>query len=183
MPLTAYPTLRLKLTPAPALKLRFLPAIPGGNVSGKVERSGDTMEGSLILAHDPVTDMEAVTKQYVDNSSVLDEVLVTLSDAAATVPLNAALGNVFHLTAASADRTILVPTNAPANGWTQKMVIRFKASGGARTLSLTPGAGGFRFGTTIAALTQTTSGLTDYVGCIWNYGEDRWDVVSYSKGF
>jgi hypothetical protein len=61
-----YPQLRLKLTMPTALKVQFIPAIPGVNSSNKVDRSGDTMTGPLILYADPVQPLEAVTKHYVD---------------------------------------------------------------------------------------------------------------------
>ncbi len=104
--------------------------------------------------------------------------VVTLTDGA-TPALDASLGNVFLLTAAG-DRTIAVPTN-PTSG--QKIVIAHKASGANRTLSLNSGAGGFRFGTDVTALTMTTSGKTDYVGCIYNNADNKWDVVAYVKGY
>lgn len=37
---------------------------------GKLSKSGGTMTGSLILAADPVTNLEAATKQYVDTFSI-----------------------------------------------------------------------------------------------------------------
>ncbi len=104
--------------------------------------------------------------------------LVTLSDGA-TPALDASLGTVFFLSAGG-DRTIAVPTN-PVSG--QKIVIRHLASGGARTLALNSGAGGFRFGSDIAALTQTASGKIDYIGCIYNLADTKWDVVAVIKGF
>jgi hypothetical protein len=103
---------------------------------------------------------------------------VTLTDGA-TPALDASLGNAFILTAAG-NRTIAVPSN-PTNG--KRILIRHKASGGARTLALNTGAGGFRFGSTITALTETASGKTDYIGCIWNSVDSYWDVVAYVKGF
>ena len=91
MSLTAYPTLRLKLTLPQALKLQFLPAIPGSNASAaaaqaeaaaaaaeaaantavaattnKVDRTGDVMTGFLTLNADPTAVLHAATKQYVD---------------------------------------------------------------------------------------------------------------------
>ena len=103
---------------------------------------------------------------------------VALSDGA-TPALDASLGNVFRLSAAG-NRTIAVPTNAHAG---QKIIIQHYASGGARTLALNTGAGGFRFGTDITALTATSSGKTDYIGAIYNNGASFWDVVGYSKGY
>jgi hypothetical protein len=97
----------------------------------------------------------------------------------ATPALDASVGTVFRL-AAAGDRTIAVPTN-PTDG--QKIVIEHFASGGARTLALNSGAGGFRFGTDVTALTQTVSGKTDYIGCIYNGTDSKWDVVAYSKGY
>ncbi len=103
---------------------------------------------------------------------------VTLTDGA-TPALNAALGTVFRLVAAG-DRTIAVPTNATAG---KTITIEHYASGGARTLALNVGAGGFRFGATIAALSQTTSGKTDYITAVYNGTDTFWDVILYVKTF
>lgn len=104
--------------------------------------------------------------------------VATLTDGA-TPALNAALGNTFILVAAG-DRTIAVPTN-PVSG--QTITIQHTASGGARTLALNTGAGGFRFGTDITALTATGSGLTDYIAAKYNATATKWDVVAVVKGF
>lgn len=104
----------------------------------------------------------------------------TLTDGA-TVNLDASAGRVFNLTAAG-NRTIAVPTGATLDG--QEIVIAHTASGGSRTLSLTTGStGAFVFGTTITALTATSSGTTDYITCIYSSSALRWRVVGYSKGF
>ena len=111
-------------------------------------------------------------------NTIVPPTVIALSDGA-TPALDASLGNVFTL-AAAGNRTIAVPSN-PTNG--QKIIIRHLASGGARTLALNTGAGGFRFGTDITALTATTSGKTDYIGCIYSSIDSFWDVVAYVKGF
>ena len=98
------------------------------------------------------------------------------------VNVNAALGTIFDLTA-TADRTIAVPTNPPAAGQSQKIVLRILASGANRNITLTTGAGGFRFGSLVTGLTPIISGKQDYIGAIWNGPASRWDVVSYSKGY
>jgi hypothetical protein len=92
MSVTAYPTLRLKLTMPQALKLQFLPAVPGSNASAaanraeqaaqdaqnaantavaatadKVNKSGDVMTGFLTLNANPTANLQAATKQYVDS--------------------------------------------------------------------------------------------------------------------
>lgn len=104
--------------------------------------------------------------------------VVALTDGA-TPALNAKLGSLFTLTAAG-DRTIAVPSN-PTDG--QRIIIAHTASGANRTLALNTGAGGFRFGTTITGLTATTSGTTDYIECVYNSTDSKWDVISYVKGY
>lgn len=104
--------------------------------------------------------------------------IVSLTDGA-TPAVDASLGAVFRL-AASGDRTIAVPTNA---GDGQKIVIQHFANAAARTLSLNTGVGGFRFGSDVTGLTQTVSGKTDYIGCLYNTTDNKWDVIAYSKGY
>lgn len=104
----------------------------------------------------------------------------TLTDGA-TVSLDASNGRVFNLTAVG-NRTIAVPSGATLDG--QEIVIAHTASGGSRTLALTTGStGAFAFGTTITALSATTSGLTDYITCVYSAAALRWRVVQYVKGF
>lgn len=113
----------------------------------------------------------------VTNADVTDTT-TTLADGA-TPALDASLGHHFRL-AAAGDRTIAVPTNPTAG---RKITIEHFASAGIRTLALNTGAGGFRFGTDITALTATASGKTDYIGCIYNSTDAKWDVVAVTKGF
>ena len=122
--------------------------------------------------------IKSVLKTYFDGIYGIYNTHVTLSDGA-TPALDASAGGVFRL-AAAGNRTIAVPSNAISG---KKIVIEHYASGGARTLALNTGAGGFRFGTDITALTETASGKTDYIGCIYNTTDEKWDVVAYIKGF
>lgn len=110
--------------------------------------------------------------------NALIKTVVALTDGA-TPALDASLGNVFTLVAAG-NRTIAVPTNATSG---QEIIIAHTASGGARTLALNTGAGGFRYGTDITGLTATTSGLTDYIKAIYDAVDSRWDVIGYVKGY
>lgn len=105
----------------------------------------------------------------------------TLIDGA-NVTLNSASDARYYDLTAVGDRTILAPLNPLYDG--QKLIIRHKASGGARTLTLTTGStGSFRFGVEPTVLTATASGKTDYIGCIYNKTDNKWDVVSVRKGF
>lgn len=111
-------------------------------------------------------------------SAILTVGEITLTDGA-TPALNAALGNIFLLTAAG-DRTIAVPTNPTAG---QKIIIAHLASGGARTLALNTGTNGFAYGSDITALTATASGKVDLISCVYNSLVSKWLVVSYIKGY
>lgn len=138
-----------------------LPAVSGANLTNL--DASDLASGTIPLAR---------------NTLIVKPTVVELTDGA-TPAMDASLGSVFELTAAG-NRTIAVPTN-PTDG--QKIVIRHKASGADRTLALNTGAGGFRFGTDITALSATTSAKWDYIGCIYNGDDSKWDVVAYSKGY
>lgn len=96
----------------------------------------------------------------------------------ATLNIDASLTNTFHVTIAG-NRTLGTPTN-PRSG--QKIVIRIKQDGvGSRTI--TPSAI-WRFGTDISSITlSTTPNKADYIGAIYNLADDRWDIISFSRGY
>lgn len=160
-----------------------------GQTASATASYGIYFNGTSGAARDGIT-WNADTNLYRSAANVLktdDSLLVSLSLAAgvatlsdgATPALNAALGNTFLLTAAG-DRTIGIPTN-PTSG--QRIIIVHKASAADRTLALNTGTGGFRFGSTITALTATLNGLTDYIEAIYNAADNKWDVVDVTKGF
>jgi hypothetical protein len=103
-------------------------------------------------------------------------VLVTLTDGA-TPALDASLGNYFKLTAAG-NRTIAVPSN-PTDG--QRIIIEHVASGGARTLALNSGTGGFALGS--ITLSATSSGLTDIIEAVYSTAANKWRVITVAKGY
>jgi len=126
------------------------------------------------------TELGATPKGVFASVSALLKTLNTVSALSdgATPALDASLGHIFTLSAGG-NRTIAIPSNPTAG---QKIIIRHYANGGARTLALNTGAGGFRYGTEITTLTETASGKTDYIGCIYNDADSYWDVVAYRKG-
>lgn len=100
---------------------------------------------------------------------------VALTDAT-TIATNAALGTHFHVTLAG-NRTLGTPTN-PTDG--QVCTWQVTASGAARTLTL---SAGFKFGTTITALTATTLNTDDLIQAMYDAGRNLWFVIGYVKGF
>lgn len=106
-------------------------------------------------------------------------VVVQLADSTSAIPTDATAANLFRVTIAG-NRTLAAPTN-PTDG--QRIVWEVTASGGARTLSLATGAGGFVFGSDISALTSIASGTTDVIAAIYNASINRWRLVACTKGF
>jgi hypothetical protein len=98
----------------------------------------------------------------------------------ATIALDASSRRNYYRIIAGGNRTLLAPTN-PTDG--QKIIIQHFANAAAYTLTLTGGAGGFRLGTDITAITQTAANKMDYIGAIYCSQTNTWDVVAYTKGF
>ncbi len=110
-------------------------------------------------------------RQHTDND---------LTDAA-TVAVNAALGEHFNVTLAG-NRTLGNPTNAPAAGLTQMLVIRVKQDAtGSRTLAYDTK---YRFSTDIPSPTlTTTASKQDVLTFKYDADADKWDLVAIVKGF
>lgn len=103
---------------------------------------------------------------------------VTLTDAV-TIATDASLGVLFRV-AIAGDRTLGAPSN-PTDG--QLAIWEVTASGGARTLTLSTGAGGFLFGSDVTALSQIGSGLTDFILAGYKTSVNKWRVLAYAKGY
>lgn len=83
--------------------------------------------------------------------------------------------NQYTITALGAAATIDTPTGTPIDG--QKLIVRIKDNGTARSLSWTTTSGGYRaIGVTLP--TTTTANKVIYVGCIYNSQDSFWDVVA-----
>jgi hypothetical protein len=108
---------------------------------------------------------------------------VTLTDAA-TIAVNAALGNQFKVTLGG-NRTLGAPSNA-VNG--QIITVWFTQDGaGSRTiaLALSPGtSGGYWFGTDLTSITLSTApGAQDKATFQYDSANARWGVTGFLRGF
>lgn len=106
---------------------------------------------------------------------------VTLTDAA-TVAIDAALGNHFRLlttSAVGATRALGAPTN-PSDG--QKILIEIvQDATGSR---LTTYNAVFNFGTDVVSPTlSTAANKRDYLGFVYNLGATKWDALGVSRGY
>ena len=107
----------------------------------------------------------------------LETAVVTLTDAA-TIAINASLGNTFTVTLGG-NRTLGTPTN-PSSG--QKIIVRVTQNGtGGRTLSY---SSDWNLGTDFVGLPlSTAANATDYIGAIYNAITSKWDIVSIMRGY
>ena len=97
---------------------------------------------------------------------------------AATITVDASLGNQFRVTLAG-NRTLANPTNA-FDGQMLMFSIKQDATG-SRTITLDTK---YRFGTDITSITlSTTAGKTDKLGVQYNSSDDKFDVISFVRGF
>jgi hypothetical protein len=102
--------------------------------------------------------------------------VVTLTDAA-TIAVDAALGNHFQVTIAG-NRTLGNPTNA-VDG--QKLVFEIvQGSGGSHTLALDTK---FNVGADVTITLSTVAGKKDFLGVVYDLTNDRFDVLAFVAGY
>lgn len=103
--------------------------------------------------------------------------VVSLTDAA-TIAVNAALGNDFRVTLGG-NRTLGTPTN-PVDG--QKIILQVTQDGtGSRTLSY---SSAYVFSTGLPQPTlSTAASKTDVLGFVYNAAKAKWLLVAFVNGF
>lgn len=116
------------------------------------------------------------------NKLILVRTVVDLTDGA-TVALDASLGQTYRVTLGG-NRTLAPPSN-PTDGQVIELEITQDGTG-SRTLTLPTGAGGVRFGTDAPSglfVLSTTADKTDYLTLKYREPDDRWDVLSFIRGY
>ncbi len=110
-------------------------------------------------------------------SGAIAPAVVALTDAA-TIAVDASLGNDFRVTIA-ASRTMGNPSN-PTNG---QQIIFQVAQGGSGSSTITWGSA-YEFSTSLPQPTlSTTAGLTDLLGFIYNATKGTWLLAAFVNGF
>ena len=139
----------------------------------KVASGGITnteINASAAIARSKLAPGETFTAKVVPS-------VVTLTDGA-SIAVDASLGNQFTVTLGG-NRTLSNPTNA-SNGQLLLFAIRQDATG-SRTLTLDTK---FRYGSDISSTTLSTgANKTDYIGVRYHSGDDKFDVISFVKGY
>jgi hypothetical protein len=96
-----------------------------------------------------------------------------------TVTPDASAGSEFTTTVTGA-LTLDGPIN-PSDG--QQIIFRLLQDGTGHTVTFASGSGNFSFGATVPSFTASAANLTDYVYCIYNATQTKWNVIYISKGF
>jgi hypothetical protein len=95
--------------------------------------------------------------------------------ASGTLTVNAATTDLFTATGLTGTVTFAAPSGTAVDG--QKLLIRLKDDGTARTVNWTTSSGGYRaIGVTLPS--GTTANKITYLGCLYNSSEVFWDVVA-----
>lgn len=148
--------------------------------NGQIQLTAGSSTGQITLAAGGSTRLTIASTGFSTFGRGIVSGIATLTDAA-TITLDASLGNHFRVTLAG-NRTMAAPTN-PTDG--QRIAIEvIQDATGSRTLTLTTGALGFAFGTDIPSITlTTTANLRDFIECVYNSTAQRWYVVRFVKGY
>lgn len=153
----------------------------------------------VVLPSDPAGVLQAGTKQYIDAADALKAPLasptftgtaafvkqvntpVTLTDAA-TVAIDANLGNTFRLTMTSgvgATRALGNPTNATDGQMILIEVIQDVT--GSRLLTY---GTNYAFGSLVTSPTlTTTASKTDFLGFMYNSTAGKWRMIAFAPGY
>ena len=125
------------------------------------------MSGALV----GTTDTQTLTNKRVTPR------IVSITDAATITPTGDTADQ-YEVTALAQTASVAAPSGTPTDG--QKLILRIKDNGTARTLNWTVGPGTYRsVGVTLP--TTTVISKVVYVGCIWNAQDNFWDVVAVAQ--
>lgn len=114
--------------------------------------------------------------QTLTNKRVTPRVVSVASGATITPTSDTA--DQYNVTALATNPTFAAPNGTPTDG--QKLSLRIKDNGTARTLTWTTTSGGYRvIGTTLPVTTAISK--TVYIGCVWNAADTFWDVVAVAQ--
>jgi hypothetical protein len=108
-----------------------------------------------------------------DNRALIQRTVSIASSSTITPTANTA--DTYLVTALATDATIAAPSGTPVDG--QKLIIRIKDDGVARSLTWTVTSGAYRaVSTTLPTTTIVSKNL--YIGCVYNSLDNFWDIIA-----
>ena len=152
---------------------------PGGIVSANsfVKNSGTSSQ--FLKADGSVDSSTYITSTgtaTLTNKRLTDRV-TTVSDSATPTP-NADTDDMYIITGLTQTATFGAPTGTPTQG--QKMIVRVKDNGTARTLAWNAI---YRASSDLSLPTATVASKTMYLGFIYNATDSKWDLLSRMNNF
>lgn len=130
--------------------------------------------GTLTLPTSTDTLVGRATTDTLTNKRITDRV-VAAGSTSGTITPTGDTADIYTMLGLTGTTTIAAPSGTPTNG--QKLILRIRDNGTARTLTWTTTSGAYRaIGVTLP--TTTTISKLIYVGCIYNSTDTFWDVVA-----
>jgi len=151
--------------------------VNGQGPKGIVQKDGTDIRPYTIIAGQIVDVLYNGTNfQLMNYDSTGIEVDSIVSSATITPPID--LCTQYNVTALATPATVAGPSGTPYLG--QKIIIRIKDNGVSQGLTWDTAVGGYReIGVTLPTATIPSKIL--YVGCIYNFADDYWDVVGVAQ--
>ena len=147
-------------------------------VAGQSNVVANTSTDVLTLVAGPnvtVSTNAAINSITIDSATIPVVRSVTAGATSGTLTIDSAITDIFVAEGLTGGITFAQPSGTPSNG--QKLLIRIKDNGTARSITWTTSAGAFRaIGVTLP--TTTVIDKTSYVGCIYNSADSFWDTVA-----
>lgn len=151
--------------------------VNGQGPKGIVQKDGSDLRPYTITAGQVVDVVYNGTNfQIMNYDTTGTEVESIVSAATITPPIDTATQ--YNVTALAVPATIAQPSGTPYFG--QKIIIRIKDNGTSQALTWDTSLGGYReVGVTLPSVTIPSKIL--YVGAIYNFADDYWDVVGVAQ--
>lgn len=156
-------------------------------VAGAIGSSGLTMATGKLLGRTSastgaVEEITAPTGTVVGTSDTqtltnkrVSPRVVAASATSGTITSNGDTTDVYIAEGLTGTITLAKPSGTPVDG--QRLMIRLKDNGTARSIGWTTSAGAFR-AVGITLPTTTVLGKVTYVGCVYNSTDNYWDAVA-----
>lgn len=133
-----------------------------------------TVAGNLGTMSSQNSNTVAITGGTVSGTRISERV-VAAGTTSGTITPTGDTADVYTALGLTATTAFAIPSGTPTNG--QKLILRVRDNGTARSLSWTTTSGGYRVVGSLLPTTTTANKLI-YVGCIYNATDLFWDVVA-----
>ena len=136
--------------------------------------TGGTITSSGTIAINTSVVVTLSDAQTITNKRVTSRALNNGATTTGSITPTSDTADQFDMIGLTGSITVLAPSGTPTHG--QRLVLRIKDNGTARTIAWTTSSGGYKVIGTILPTTTIVNKET-YVGCIYNTSTSYWDVI------